>query len=106
MKIKLLLAVTLGSASGLWHLSCLSEQLVRSAALESAAQHSEIMDTVNHYYAELLNDLKHQEQLENKQRDAEKKPGKQQYFADRLPPPATVTIACMCAICGSSTISS
>src|SRR5262249_34210517 len=36
-----LLAVTLGSGIGLWHLSLLSEQLVKSTALESAAQQSE-----------------------------------------------------------------
>jgi serine/threonine protein kinase len=47
----LLLAVTLGSASGLWHLSCLSEQLVRSAALESAAQQSEMLYEVNNFYS-------------------------------------------------------
>jgi serine/threonine protein kinase len=47
----LLLAVTLGSASGLWHLSRLSEQLVRSAALESAAQQSEMLYEVNNFYS-------------------------------------------------------
>jgi hypothetical protein len=47
----LLLAVSLGSASGLWHLSSLSEHLVRSAALESAAQQSEMLDEVNNLYS-------------------------------------------------------
>src|SRR5262249_24633572 len=47
----LLVAVTLGSAVGLWHLSQLSEQLVRSSALESAAQEAEILDTVNSRYS-------------------------------------------------------
>jgi eukaryotic-like serine/threonine-protein kinase len=47
----LLIAVTLGSASGLWHLSRLSEYLVRSAALESAAQQSEMLDEVNNLYS-------------------------------------------------------
>jgi eukaryotic-like serine/threonine-protein kinase len=47
----LLLAVTLGSASGLWHLSRLSEYLVRSAALESAAQQSEMLYEVNNFYS-------------------------------------------------------
>jgi serine/threonine protein kinase len=44
------LAVTLGSAIGLWHLSRLSEQLVKSTALESAAQQSEMLDIVNALY--------------------------------------------------------
>lgn len=46
----LFLAVTLGSAFGLVHLSQLSTDLVRSAALESAAQHSEILEVVNSRY--------------------------------------------------------
>jgi serine/threonine protein kinase len=44
------LAVTLGSAIGLWHLSALSQQLVKSTALESAAQQSETLDIVNALY--------------------------------------------------------
>jgi len=47
----LLLAVSLGSAFGLWELSRLSEQLVRGSALESAAQQSEILDAVNNLYS-------------------------------------------------------
>jgi eukaryotic-like serine/threonine-protein kinase len=46
----LLIAVTLGSAFGLWHLSRLSEQLVQSTALESAAQQAEMLDIVNELY--------------------------------------------------------
>ena len=46
----LLIAVSLGSAVGLWHLSRLSEQLVRSTALESAAQQAEMLDVVNALY--------------------------------------------------------
>ena len=45
-----LLAVSLGSAVGLWHLSLLSEQLVQSTALEGAAQQSEMLDVVNALY--------------------------------------------------------
>jgi serine/threonine protein kinase len=45
-----LCAVTLGSGIGMWHLSELSEQLVKSTALESAAQHSEMLDEVNAFY--------------------------------------------------------
>jgi serine/threonine protein kinase len=47
----LLLAVTLGSAVGLWHLSLLSEQLVQSTAIEGAAQQSEMLDVVNALYS-------------------------------------------------------
>jgi hypothetical protein len=47
----LLLAVTLGSGVGLGHLSFLSEQLVKSTALESAAQQSEMLDVVNALYS-------------------------------------------------------
>jgi serine/threonine protein kinase len=45
-----LMAVTLGSAFGVWHLSRLSEQLVRSTALEGAAQQAEMLDVVNALY--------------------------------------------------------
>jgi eukaryotic-like serine/threonine-protein kinase len=47
----LFLAVTLGSAIGLLHLSQLSTELVRSSALESAAQHAEILEVVNDRYS-------------------------------------------------------
>jgi serine/threonine protein kinase len=48
----LLLAVSLSSAFGLWELSRLSEHLVRSSALESAAQQSELLDAVNKLYSD------------------------------------------------------
>jgi hypothetical protein len=47
----LLLTVTLGAAFGLWYLSRLSEALVRSTALESAAQQAEMFDEVNTFYS-------------------------------------------------------
>jgi serine/threonine protein kinase len=50
--VGLLLAVSFSSAFGLWELSRLSEQLVRSSALESAAQESEILDAVNKLYSD------------------------------------------------------
>ncbi len=50
--VSLLLAVvTLGSAFGLYHLSRLSEDLVRSTALESAAQESEMLEELNSFYS-------------------------------------------------------
>jgi tRNA A-37 threonylcarbamoyl transferase component Bud32 len=47
----LLLAVTLGSAAGLWHLYTLSESLVRSSALESAAQQAAMLEEVDNFYS-------------------------------------------------------
>jgi hypothetical protein len=47
----LLVAVTLGSAVGLGHLALLSSQLVRSTALEGAAQQAEMLDVVNALYS-------------------------------------------------------
>lgn len=49
--VGLLLAVSLSSAFGLWELSSLSEHLMRSSALESAAQQSEILIAVNNFYS-------------------------------------------------------
>jgi serine/threonine protein kinase len=48
----LLLALALSSAFGLWELSHLSAHLVRSSALESAAQQSEILNAVNTLYSD------------------------------------------------------
>jgi adenylate cyclase len=49
--VGLLLAVSLSSAFGLWELSRLSGRLVRSSALESAAQLSEALNEMNNYYS-------------------------------------------------------
>jgi len=56
----LLLAVSLGSAFGLVHLSLLSERLVRSTALESAAQQAEMLEHVNNHYSAIVDSLKRQ----------------------------------------------
>jgi serine/threonine protein kinase len=54
----LLLAVSLSSAVGLWELSHLSDRLVRTSALESAAQQSDILTKVNKFYtADVVNRL-------------------------------------------------
>jgi predicted Ser/Thr protein kinase len=50
----ILLAVTLGGAFGLWFLSRLSGQLVRSTALESAAQQGDMLEGVNTYYSDRI----------------------------------------------------
>jgi serine/threonine protein kinase len=47
----LLVALSVCSVYGVWQLSRLSDYLVRSAALESAAQHSELLDLVNNLYS-------------------------------------------------------
>src|SRR5581483_8065155 len=51
-----LLAVTLGSAAGLAHLVHLSDQLVKQAALESAAQQSVMLEQVNDFYSDQVVD--------------------------------------------------
>jgi serine/threonine protein kinase len=48
----LLLTVSMGAVFGLWYLSRLSENLVRSTALESAAQQAEMFDEVNTFYSD------------------------------------------------------
>ena len=45
-----LIAVTLGSTIGFWHLSRLSEYLVRSTALESVKQQAEMLEEVDKMY--------------------------------------------------------
>ncbi|HUR53265.1 MAG TPA: protein kinase, partial [Gemmataceae bacterium] len=52
--VGLLAALSLGSAVGLWHLSRLNEQLVRSTALEGAAQQAETLEGVNDLYSEAV----------------------------------------------------
>jgi hypothetical protein len=52
--VGLLAAVSLGAAVGLWHLTRLSEQLVRSASLESAAQQAETLECLNDLYSEAV----------------------------------------------------
>jgi tRNA A-37 threonylcarbamoyl transferase component Bud32 len=47
----LLVAVTLGSAFGLWHLTWLSGHQVRATALEGAAQEAEVLEAVNDLYS-------------------------------------------------------
>jgi hypothetical protein len=52
--VGLLAAVALGSAVGLWHLSRLNEKLVRSTALEGAAQQAETLECLNDLYSEAV----------------------------------------------------
>jgi len=80
----LLLAVSLSSAFGLWELSRLSEYLVRTSGLESAAQESEILDEVNNMYSE---DIVNRAQ-------AKGVPATHDYATrkDAIPLPATLTI--------------
>ena len=79
----LLAAVTLGSAYGLWHLSNLSAQLVRSSALDSAAQVSEMLVIVNEDYSKIVDRLYPQKILVT--HDYVTRPG-------AIPLPATMTI--------------
>jgi serine/threonine protein kinase len=79
----LLVAVSLGSAVGLWHLTRLSEQLVRSTALEGAAQQAETLDEFFRYYNRVSTHLR-ESGIEG-DHDWERRPRV-------MPPPATATI--------------
>lgn len=52
----LLVAVTLGSAFGMGYLTWLSGELVRSTAVESAAQQSDMLEGVNRFYSSQIVD--------------------------------------------------
>jgi serine/threonine protein kinase len=79
----LLVAVSLGSAFGLWHLSRLSQQLVQLSALENAAQQSEMLEELNNYYSRIVEQVKdHGIEITH---DHAGKPG-------AMPLPATLTI--------------
>ena len=56
----LLLAVSLGSAFGLTYLSWLSDGLVRSTAIESAAQQADMLEQVNNHYSAIVDGVKQQ----------------------------------------------
>jgi serine/threonine protein kinase len=80
----LILAITLGAGLGFWHLTELSQSLVRSTALEGAAQQAETLDEVNRYYGRVAAHLN-------------RAGVKDEYHWDvagklTMPPPATLTI--------------
>jgi serine/threonine protein kinase len=50
----LLVAVTLGSAFGLWHLSRLSDRLIRESALESVAHESRMLEEAHDLYSAVV----------------------------------------------------
>jgi hypothetical protein len=52
--VGLFAALAIGSAVGLWHLTRLSERLVRSTALEGAAQQAETLECLNDLYSEAV----------------------------------------------------
>src|SRR5262249_33248296 len=52
--VGLVAALSLGSAVGLWHLTRLNERLVRSTALEGAAQQAETLECLNDVYSEAV----------------------------------------------------
>ena len=56
----LLLAVSLGSAFGLAYLSWLSDSLVRSTAVDGAAQQAEMLEAVNNHYSSIVDGVKQQ----------------------------------------------
>ncbi len=79
----LFLAVTFGSGGGLWYLSSLSEYFVQQTALESARMESQMFDSMNAFYSELVDRL-----------DGRKVPITDAYLKTHgaLPLPATFTI--------------
>jgi hypothetical protein len=50
----LLIGMVLCLASGLWYLSYVTDRLVRSSALDGAAQQAEVLDEVNDSYADVV----------------------------------------------------
>jgi serine/threonine protein kinase len=52
--VGLLLALSVGSAVGFWHLTRLNERLVRSTALDGAAQQAETLECLNDLYSEAV----------------------------------------------------
>jgi serine/threonine protein kinase len=80
----LLLAVTLGSALGLWHLSRLSEALFLKSALRSAAEESVMLNEVNDLYSNRVVDRAKVAKVEASH-DYLNHPG-------QIPLPATLTI--------------
>jgi eukaryotic-like serine/threonine-protein kinase len=52
--VGLLAALSIGSAVGLWHLTRLNERLVRSTALDGAAQQAETLECLNDVYSEAV----------------------------------------------------
>jgi eukaryotic-like serine/threonine-protein kinase len=50
----LLVAVTLGAAFGLWHLSRLSDQLIRESALENVAHESRMLEEAHDLYSAVV----------------------------------------------------
>jgi serine/threonine protein kinase len=50
----LLIALTLGSAFGIWYMTRLSKRLVRESALESAAQESRMLEEAHNLYSEVV----------------------------------------------------
>jgi serine/threonine protein kinase len=81
----LLLAVSLSSAVGLWELSHLSDRLVRTSALESAAQQSDILTKVNKFYtADVVDRLPRGVEVTHDYKELGKK--------QAIPLPATLTI--------------
>jgi serine/threonine protein kinase len=83
----LLLAVSLSSAFGLWELSRLSDQLVQTSALDSAAQQSEMLDEVNKFYTADVVERAKLKGVEATHDYATRKGRK-----DLIPLPATLTI--------------
>jgi eukaryotic-like serine/threonine-protein kinase len=82
--VGLLAAISLGSAVGLWHLSRLNERMVRSTALDGAAQQAETLECLNDLYSEAVDRALPQKRVLVTHDYVQRK--------DSLPLPATLTI--------------
>jgi len=57
LAVSVLLAVIVGSISGMWYLSSLSEYFVRQTALESARLETKMLDEVWRFYSDEISDI-------------------------------------------------
>src|SRR5436853_594541 len=57
LAVSVLAAVVLGSVTGLWYLSSLSEYFVRQTALESARLETKMLDEAWRFYSEEISDI-------------------------------------------------
>lgn len=57
LAVSVLLAVVVGSISGMWYLSSLSEYFVRQTALESARLETKMLDEVWRFYSDEISDI-------------------------------------------------
>jgi serine/threonine protein kinase len=93
----LLIAVTLGSAFGLIHLSNLSRHFVHSTALESAAQQAEMLEGVHIHYSSIVDGVKRQGYVVTTE-----PPAKEKEVQLEIPARFTINLGKLLSECGTS----